>query len=142
MLEGGPGVMDRDSIMLSVARYTFHLPSAFRKAWRQDASITACPSRVSSICLTCSTFCGCYIHRFPHGLWATTMDRLLDFVRDNGFNAIRLPVSLELALNLDQRPGNGMNDPTLQGLTSVRVPIAQCLVPRHHPPSLTLPQVI
>ena len=47
------------------------------------------------------------------------MDRLLDFIKDNGFNAIRVPISLELALNLNVHPTGQIIDPTLQGLTSV-----------------------
>ena len=36
---------------------------------------------------------------FPHGLWgATTTDRVFRFLRANGFNAIRIPFSAELAL--------------------------------------------
>lgn len=36
----------------------------------------------------------------PHGLDKVTSAQLLGFVQDNGFNAIRLPISLEFALNL------------------------------------------
>jgi len=32
---------------------------------------------------------------------------------------IRLPFSLDLALNFDQAPGPGITDPTLRGLTAV-----------------------
>jgi hypothetical protein len=61
--------------------------------------------------------------RYPHGLWgATTMDAVLDFLASNNFNAIRVPFSLDLALNLDQPPEPSLADPTLQGLTSVRAP--------------------
>jgi len=36
-------------------------------------------------------------------------------------SAVRLPFSLDLALNLDQMPSSGIIDPTLQGLAAVRV---------------------
>jgi hypothetical protein len=48
------------------------------------------------------------------------MDEFLDFIVSQNFNAIRVPLSLNIALdfNLPQAPGN--NDPTLQGLNAVR----------------------
>jgi len=49
------------------------------------------------------------------------MDQLLDFIRDHGFNAIRLPISLELALDLDKHPPGGITDRSLLGLTSVSI---------------------
>jgi hypothetical protein len=49
------------------------------------------------------------------------MNEFLDFIVSQNFNAIRVPLSLNIALNFDlpQAPGN--NDPTLQGLTAVRI---------------------
>lgn len=38
----------------------------------------------------------------PHGLDKVSADDLLGFVRDNDFNALRLPFSLEFALSLDE----------------------------------------
>jgi aryl-phospho-beta-D-glucosidase BglC (GH1 family) len=36
---------------------------------------------------------------YPHGLWgATNVSNVLGFLRQNGFNAIRVPFSAELAL--------------------------------------------
>lgn len=37
----------------------------------------------------------------PDGLWATTLAKGLDFLQKNGFNALRLPFSAEMALGLD-----------------------------------------
>ena len=51
-----------------------------------------------------------------HGLWAQSMDFLLDFVKDNGFNALRVPFSAEVALNLDTlraRDVNAASNPSL-----------------------------
>ena len=50
------------------------------------------------------------------------MDSLLDFIAANGFNAMRLSISLPLALNLDLPVGGGLTDPSLQGLNAVRPP--------------------
>ena len=58
--------------------------------------------------------------RFPQGLGTRTLDDILNFVAQNEFNALRLPVSLTLALNLDAPVGPGLNDPSLQGLNAVR----------------------
>lgn len=55
---------------------------------------------------------------FPHGLWgAATMDRVFQFMRENGFNALRVPFSAELALN----PGRvvRVEDPALDNLGNI-----------------------
>lgn len=52
------------------------------------------------------------------------MNTLLDFTAQHGFNAIRLPFSADLALNMDARqPGNidYSANPDLQGLTAGQV---------------------
>jgi endoglucanase len=59
----------------------------------------------------------------PHGLWAASMDSLLDFCATAGFNALRLPFSAELALALDARSPppqyiNASVNPRLVGLTA------------------------
>jgi endoglucanase len=64
---------------------------------------------------------GLETHNFAlHGLWAVNMEETLDFVAQH-FNAIRMPFSCELALDLDgKRPDNinyGVN-PGLEGLTT------------------------
>ncbi|KAG5191657.1 glycoside hydrolase superfamily [Tribonema minus] len=48
----------------------------------------------------------------PHGLWggATTMDRVLKFCRENKINALRIPVSLSLALDPDTKVQAGSCD--------------------------------
>lgn len=60
----------------------------------------------------------------PHGLWATSADYLLDFVRQNKFNTIRVPFSTEFAEGMDTiRPNAisyGMN-PDLVGKTGGQV---------------------
>lgn len=35
----------------------------------------------------------------PHGLWATDIDTMMDFMSTNGFNAVRWPLSLDVTLN-------------------------------------------
>lgn len=58
-----------------------------------------------------------------HGLWCKNMQELLDFTAQH-FNAIRMPFSAELALNMDSRqPGNidYAANPDLQGLTTGQV---------------------
>ena len=59
-----------------------------------------------------------------HGLWSQSYTFFLDFVAQNGFNAIRLPFHLDLVLN-DKSP-NGINygagaNSDLQGLNSLQV---------------------
>uniref|UniRef100_A0A914XPK6 Glycoside hydrolase family 5 domain-containing protein n=1 Tax=Plectus sambesii TaxID=2011161 RepID=A0A914XPK6_9BILA len=58
----------------------------------------------------------------PHGLWggASSLDVMLDIVKNNNFNAIRLPFSMELALT---NPGNPTVDcgsnPTICNLNAL-----------------------
>jgi endoglucanase len=40
----------------------------------------------------------------PEGLWIHDLDFYLDFLKENNFNAIRLPFSYEIAMNLDTPP--------------------------------------
>lgn len=42
--------------------------------------------------------------RAPQGLWIHDLDFYLDFVKENNFNAIRVPFSYEMALHLDDPP--------------------------------------
>lgn len=63
-------------------------------------------------------------HNFAlHGLWSVNMEETLDTAAQH-FNAIRMPFSCELALDLDgKRPDNinyGAN-PGLEGLTTGQV---------------------
>ena len=53
---------------------------------------------------------------YPHGLWLGpgTADRILRSLRDNGFNALRIPFSAELALNPNRVVQ--VADPALDGL--------------------------
>ncbi len=44
-----------------------------------------------------------------HGLWCRGLSNLLDFVAANGFNALRIPFSAELALHMDERVGDNIN---------------------------------
>ena len=36
-----------------------------------------------------------------HGLWSYKLEKFLDFIANNGFNAIRIPFAAELAFDLD-----------------------------------------
>jgi len=58
-----------------------------------------------------------------HGLWAVDYHSLIDFMKDNGFNGLRLPFSVELA-NSDKEPASinfyKMNE-DLKGLSSLNV---------------------
>lgn len=55
-----------------------------------------------------------------HGLWATSLDNILGFIQRNKFNAIRVPIALELVFKMDAlRPGgiDYTQNPGLQNLT-------------------------
>jgi aryl-phospho-beta-D-glucosidase BglC (GH1 family) len=57
-----------------------------------------------------STYC-------VHGLWERPLGDFTAFLRKEGFNALRLPLSAELMLNLDGTQPNGINfqaNPELQ----------------------------
>ncbi|CAL5977322.1 1 [Hexamita inflata] len=65
-----------------------------------------------------------------HGLWSRNLESLLDQTYSEGFNAIRIPFSCELALNLTlKQPVNEKNqfvidyelNPKLKGLTSAEI---------------------
>src|SRR3990172_6214357 len=59
----------------------------------------------------------------PHGLWARSMDSMLDEIAALGFNTIRLPYSNE-ALLPDSRPAQGIDfgiNPDLKGLTGLEI---------------------
>jgi endoglucanase len=62
--------------------------------------------------------------RVPHGLWSKDYKFLLDFLANNGFNTIRIPYFLELALNNGSPTSinysNGLNA-DLAGLSSLEV---------------------
>ncbi len=52
-----------------------------------------------------------------HGLWERPLGDFTAFLRKEGFNALRLPLSAELMLNLDGTQPNGINfqaNPELQ----------------------------
>jgi endoglucanase len=55
----------------------------------------------------------------PHGLWSVSLDDVLDLIDEWGFNAVRVPFSLDLALDLSQMPAsiNYAANPDLQGKT-------------------------
>lgn len=62
------------------------------------------------------TFC-------PHGLWAANMEGIVDAMVRCGFNAVRLPFSVEFVKQWDGTP-NGIDftkNPKLKGLTSAQV---------------------
>lgn len=58
----------------------------------------------------------------PHGLWARSWEEILDQVRDEGYNAIRLPFSNAM-LKKDVKPSriDYQKNPDLVGLTSMQV---------------------
>ena len=41
--------------------------------------------------------------RTPHGLDKVPVNQLLGFVKENGFNALRVPFSLDFALHPDEK---------------------------------------
>ena len=67
-----------------------------------------------------------------HGLWSVSMDSLFKFLKDNRFNAIRVPVSLEMVLKMDELKSTGIDttvNPALAGVTASKaldVFIAKC----------------
>ena len=63
------------------------------------------------------TFC-------PHGLWRNSMDYLLNFLKKEKVNAIRVPISVEAALNLNKKRPRGIDfrlNPDLEGKTAGEV---------------------
>lgn len=55
-----------------------------------------------------------------HGLWATSKDDIFKFLAKNKFNAIRIPLALELVLKMDQLRPSGIDfskNPTLRNMT-------------------------
>lgn len=60
----------------------------------------------------------------PHGLWASSMDYLLDFLKREKFNAIRLPFSTEFAEKMDKMQPTAIDysqNPDLKGKTAGQV---------------------
>lgn len=60
----------------------------------------------------------------PHGLWSSSMDYLLDFVKREGFNAIRVPFSTEFAEKMDKINPTAIDysqNPDLKGKTAGQV---------------------
>jgi aryl-phospho-beta-D-glucosidase BglC (GH1 family) len=58
----------------------------------------------------------------PHGLWARSLDSMLDQIQGLGYNCLRIPFSNDLLRNQGQP--NGINfslNPQLQGLTGLQV---------------------
>mmetsp|Transcript_45072 Transcript_45072/g.73442 ORF Transcript_45072/g.73442 Transcript_45072/m.73442 type:complete len:284 (+) Transcript_45072:190-1041(+) len=41
----------------------------------------------------------------PHGLWAVPLKNMLDFIQQNGFNAVRIPFCMEIPLEIPLIPG-------------------------------------
>lgn len=59
-----------------------------------------------------------------HGLWAHNIDHYLDFLAQHGFNALRIPFSMHLALNPDTVQPLTINESIncdLHGLSSIQV---------------------
>lgn len=60
-----------------------------------------------------------------HGLWSRKMEDLLDLIKSQGFNALRIPVSVQFASDPDAlSPGTNIDfsqNPNLKGLTSGKV---------------------
>lgn len=56
-----------------------------------------------------------------HGLWSVSMKSLLDFIQQNGFNAIRVPFSTEVALGLDSIKCKSINTGANQDLVDCTV---------------------
>lgn len=68
---------------------------------------------------------GAEISGCPHGLWSVSWKSVLDgFMTKHGVNMIRLPMSVEMALDMDVRVPEHINysvNPDLQGLTAGKV---------------------
>jgi len=59
----------------------------------------------------------------PHGLWTRNWQEMMDEIKEVGFNAIRLPFSLEAVLDPNATP-NGIDfsqNPDLEGLSSLEI---------------------
>lgn len=56
-----------------------------------------------------------------HGLWSVSLESVLDFLQANGFNALRVPFSAEVALGLDElkcKAVDASTNPALVGCTA------------------------
>ena len=57
-----------------------------------------------------------------HGLWANNIDFYFDFLKENNFNALRVPISYEMAIDKNHKPQpeciNFKMNPELKDLTS------------------------
>jgi hypothetical protein len=72
---------------------------------------------------------------FPRSLWQRPMDEYLDFIAEQGFNALRIPFSVALALALDEtapKPDFVGGDPSLKDLTSGAILDKCVLLPKCH----------
>ena len=58
--------------------------------------------------------------RAPHGLWTRTMEDMMDQMVEQGFNAIRLPFSVQNILE-NQVATSVAGDPSLAGLTTLEI---------------------
>eukprot|EP01113_Clastostelium_recurvatum_P011172 TRINITY_DN1563_c1_g1_i1.p1 TRINITY_DN1563_c1_g1~~TRINITY_DN1563_c1_g1_i1.p1 ORF type:complete len:303 (+),score=70.75 TRINITY_DN1563_c1_g1_i1:147-1055(+) len=56
----------------------------------------------------------------PHGLWGNTLAKLLDFVKNNNFNAIRMPFHMEL-FTQTKYPGSIGPNSNMAGMSSLQV---------------------
>ncbi len=56
----------------------------------------------------------------PHGLWSYSLDNILDFVKNNNFNAIRFPFAMDMVRNNPTKPNVDCNaNPTICHLNAL-----------------------
>lgn len=54
-----------------------------------------------------------------HGLWAVSLDSIIAFMKNNKFNAVRLPISLDFAMNMDTKLCSGINTDINKDLVNI-----------------------
>lgn len=57
----------------------------------------------------------------PHGLWSVTRDQIFGFLRNESFNAVRLPFSTALALTPNKKVNANTIEPELHNLTAIEL---------------------
>ncbi len=57
----------------------------------------------------------------PHGLWSVTRDQIFGFLRNESFNAVRLPFSAALALTPNKKVNANTIEPELHNLTAIEL---------------------
>jgi len=63
----------------------------------------------------------------PHGIWSVSLDTLLDFIKRNQFNAIRVPISLQAVLTMETLKPQSINTSANPSLADSNLTVAKLL---------------